>query len=390
MIRNLSSRLRTLSTMPAQAAPPPQEEMPLWRIVRRYPLAHTVGRAQLSALLQVGVSGFSLLSPGEAFDPHAAVYLDTETTGLSGGVGTLAFLVGMGYLEGEEFVVEQLLLRDYCDEGAVLAAVAERISGRALVTYNGASFDLPLLRARMIMNRLQEPLGNPHTDLLTAARRVYKLRLRKCALTDIESGALGFVREDDLPGREAPERFFRFLRTREEELLLEVARHNAQDIVSLAALHGQLARLASQPEEGHRADAVGIGRLHERAGQLEWAERCYRIAAAGRPGSAEGMAARWALHRLYRRTKRPQEERDALLSLVDARVGGQEALLALAKVCEHRLKDYPTALYAVDEASQRARESGDAALLEELSKRRARIVRRAGKQSREDGVRHVR
>ena len=185
----------------------------------------------------------------EHLRPEDLLFLDTETTGLKGGAGTVAFLIGLGRFEGERFVVTQFLMRDYDEEPFVLTPVLEALGRcKAVVTFNGASFDMPLLQTRLIMNRLHQGYeAPPNLDLLHIARRVYKLRVRQCTLGRLEEEVFGTPRVDDLPGSQVPERYFEYIRTRELALLDDILAHNAQDILSMARLLYALAHLHEQP-----------------------------------------------------------------------------------------------------------------------------------------------
>ena len=176
-------------------------------------------------------------------------FLDTETTGLSHGAGTVAFLVGIGFFDGEGFLVRQYLMRDYDEEAFLLSHVSKDVQRSALLcTFNGATFDLPMLEARFTMNRMREQwTPKPHVDLLPASRRVWKLRLKKCNLTSLEVAVLGLERVDDLPGALVPERYFSFLKTKDFSLLQDILEHNAQDIISLAHILDRLLRLHDAP-----------------------------------------------------------------------------------------------------------------------------------------------
>ncbi|NCB05689.1 MAG: hypothetical protein EOM69_09240, partial [Clostridia bacterium] len=152
------------------------------------------------------IFSFSLPRP---LSPESLVFLDTETTGLSGGAGTLAFLVGLGHIENGRFVVRQYLMRDYGEEPYMLSAVADALSRfRMLVTFNGKSFDAPLLRSRLLINRISAGcVPALHADVLYPSRRVWKLRLGSCTLGRLEEAVLGVHREDDLPGAQVPQAY---------------------------------------------------------------------------------------------------------------------------------------------------------------------------------------
>lgn len=180
-------------------------------------------------------------------DLPRAAYVDTETTGLSTGAGTVAFLVAIGTLEGDRLRVRQLLLPDYPDEGALLRLVMADL-GRVdrLVSYNGRTYDLPLLVARLTVHGLFTAMsGMPgrHDDLLPVSRRLFRRPLGSARLADIERGVLGIERAADLPGSEVPGRWFGYLRGGSPDLLADVLDHNLQDVASLALLEAEIIRL---------------------------------------------------------------------------------------------------------------------------------------------------
>ena len=172
--------------------------------------------------------------------PAEWAFLDTETTGLAGGTGTCAFLVGVGRITPEGFRVRQFFMRDYCEEASLLDALARHLAPfRVLITYNGRTFDQPLLETRYRLNRSRPPFGKlEHLDLLYGARRLWKLRYETCRLVDLENQVLGFERQGDVPGALIPYLYFEYLRTGRAARLLPVFHHNATDILTLACLTG--------------------------------------------------------------------------------------------------------------------------------------------------------
>lgn len=176
-----------------------------------------------------------------------ACYFDTETTGLSTGAGTVIFLAGLGWVQGDVFVARQYLLPDYPHEAGLLRGVCRELGAlRRMVTYNGRSFDLPLLVARLTMNGLfaeMAALPQQHDDLLPLARRLWRRPLGGARLAHVETGVLGVRRTSDCPGSEVPERYFSYLRSGSPDALAEVLDHNLQDIASLALIEAELVRL---------------------------------------------------------------------------------------------------------------------------------------------------
>ena len=281
------------------------------------------------------------------FDLREAVFLDTETTGLAGGTGTAAFLIGAGWVEGDRFRVRQYFMRDYHEEPALLQGLSDDVSNFSrLVTFNGKSFDIPLLAARFQLARRRFPLAEvPHLDLLHPARRLWRARLESCRLQSLEAALLGLRRRGDIPGDEIPQVYFDWVRRRDARRLERVFEHNRQDIVSLAAL----AVLACQWVEGGRAedprDVYSLARLLERARLFERSDEEYRRAVALGAGGLRGSA----LLRLGMRAKRAGDlERAAGLWEQAGEAGEVEAWRELAMHHEHRTHDLEAALRAVE------------------------------------------
>ncbi|MBN1139060.1 MAG: ribonuclease H-like domain-containing protein [Anaerolineae bacterium] len=220
-------------------------------------------------------------------DPDRIAFVDTETTGLAGGSGTCTFLVGVGVFEGDAFVVHQFFMRDYGEEPAQIEALGDLLDRmEAVVSFNGKSFDLPLLETRFIMNRQPPRLtGAPHLDLLVPARRIWKHRLNSCALSSLEGNVLGVRRtQADVPGWLIPELYVEYTRTGDACNLPGVFYHNAQDILSLVTLAARLCTLLTSDEQLAGGmlpgeDLYGLGGLLLDLGQSARAEQVYSQAA---------------------------------------------------------------------------------------------------------------
>lgn len=172
------------------------------------------------------------------FDPRGVVFFDTETTGLAGGAGTRAFMIGMARWREGMLEIRQLLITRLAAEAAMLAEFAGWIEPSAvLASYNGKSYDAPLLRARYRLARMHDPLaGSAHVDLLYPVRRRYRGRFENCRLVTIERNVLKIIREDDLPGSEAPAAWLTYLHGGPSGNLCRVVAHNRQDVATLARL----------------------------------------------------------------------------------------------------------------------------------------------------------
>jgi len=280
-------------------------------------------------------------------------FIDTETTGLSGGAGTYAFLIGVGRFINQDFHLTQLVMRDPIEEPAQLFTLENLLAPcDAVVTFNGKSFDLPLLKTRYITHRWPVPFTDyPHFDLLHLARGLWRDRLASRTLGNLEVQIIGTARtDDDIPGWAIPQLYFDYLDTGDASLLKGVIYHNAMDIISLAALFNRMARLLSNPFEEeikHVADIIALGKLFERLGDHVKARRLYgyglehdEINADNFPESAllDGLT-RLAL--IYKR----DNNYPAAVPLWEqaARHNHLPSYVELAKYYEHKEKNYSTA-----------------------------------------------
>ncbi|NUP10352.1 MAG: ribonuclease H-like domain-containing protein [Polyangiaceae bacterium] len=208
------------------------------------PLGHRVGSIGIATSLAADPSVLAMLALDPSLagcDLRRALYLDTETTGLAGGTGTVPFLLGLGYYDAadERFVVEQVLLRTFAEEAAMVEHLRRRAAEASmLVTFNGKAFDWSLLKTRSTMNRADRLPVLPHLDLLHVVRRLHKHRLRSCALQRIEEDILGQRRVDDVCGADIAAIYHHYVRTRDVAALEPVIIHNSLDVVSMFALVG--------------------------------------------------------------------------------------------------------------------------------------------------------
>jgi uncharacterized protein len=310
------------------------------------------GSADIGSLAELPRDLLASISEGAIPEasPEEWAFLDTETTGLSGGTGTCAFLVGVGRITPEGFHVRQFFMRDYAEEASLLDAVARHLAQfRVLITYNGRTFDQPLLETRYRLNRARPPFARlEHLDLLYGARRLWKLRFESCRLVDLENQVLGVERQGDLPGALIPYVYFEYLRTREAARLLPVFHHNALDILTLACLTGIVPHAFKDPSNAvfrHGAEALGIARWLRQAGALEQALGLFRSAVeTGLPDDLL-FSTLWDSALLERKLGRWEQALSGWTDLAAARNPFRvRALEELAKHYEHREKNYPLAL----------------------------------------------
>ena len=265
------------------------------------------------------------------------LFLDTETTGLSGGTGTLVFMLGLARIEGDRIEAEQWLLTRPSGEPAMLDAIAERVPRDAvLVSYNGKAFDVPLIAARHALHRRRDPFAaKPHWDLLAPTRRAFESRWPDCRLQTTERRLLGIERVDDLPGAFAPAAFTTLLRSGDAALMRRVLDHNRQDLWSLVHLLEVLGRVWSAPH-AFDADAAAIARRLVAGARIGEAERALEGALATQ------RDARRELARIRRRQRRHDESAELWRPLADS--GCVQALESLAKIAEHAHRDFDEAL----------------------------------------------
>jgi len=295
------------------------------------------------------------------------VFIDLETTGLSGGAGTVAFLVGCGWFDLGAFQIRQFLLTSYAAERALLCAVAECLDDTSLlVTYNGKTFDVPVMETRWLFHRMAPPLESVrHFDMLHPARRLWRKREQTgrgsspdedacCRLSTLEQVLCGVTRVGDVPGMEIPARYFRFLRTGDACPLEPVLEHNRIDLVSLAAVTAAGVRLVTQGSDGccNAYEALALGKLFERAGALDAAMSCFNRAASDLRSHVDVRAE--ALYRLglrLRRERRFEEAAATWKRVLELRPPRRSQSSVLGPLCqfavrqlaihhEHRERDY--------------------------------------------------
>ncbi|GGJ05671.1 hypothetical protein GCM10010885_13500 [Alicyclobacillus cellulosilyticus] len=308
--------------------------------------------------------------------PEDVFFYDTESTGLGTGAGTFPFLHGVGYLAEDEWVMEQWLVADYAEEPAVLQAVRERLCapGAVVMTFNGKAFDWPLLQSRLRLYRMDfagEPL---QADLMHPCRRLWRKQLEKVSLGRLETHVLGLTRQGDLPGREAPARYFAFLTAPRAEDLEPVLAHNAADLCALAGLAAVLARLytGEQPPDGAHGYAA-LGAWHAEWREHEVADRCYR-AAVHAPDA--DWRVRWLASLYFKRQGQWSAACAVWAEMADRHPWTVAPLVELAKFAEHHARDLAAARRWTALALERAAARHDRSAVDELRHRLARIERK--------------
>ena len=349
MPSSLKSKLNALSSG-ASPAPKPAARPVLMEYVSRVPADE--------ALFSLDGGGLRRMRFDEPFDPRRALFLDTETTGLSGGAGTVAFLVGLGRVEGDQFTVYQYLMPNYGAEPLLLEKTAALIrQADTLVTFNGRSFDVPLLRSRFVM----------------------------CMTAWMEVAS----QMNDIPGAEVPERYFAFLKSGDMSLLEDIVEHNRQDIVSLGTLLARLSRAYAAPlEQTSMLDVFSLGKALEKQGEQAEAGACYRLAARERPLSTmtrlrERHVAGSANQRLSLMLRSGQDWSAAECvwrEMIERKQMGVFPYVELAKLYEHRVGNPREALRLTEAALSLAAEEEK----EALERRKIRLLARIAARERRE------
>ena len=319
------------------------------------------GGMLLDRVMEIPTYPVSLVSRDETLmdlDFSRTLFIDVETTGLAGGTGTYAFLVGVGYFERSRFVTRQFFLRDLSEEWAmlwVLGDLARRF--RFLVTFNGKRFDIPLLETRFILSRMENPLKDlPNYDLLFPCRRIWRGAYEDCRLTTLESCVLGMDRQDDVPSDMIPDLYFDYLRRGDGSRVHRVFYHNRMDVLSLVTLAARIHELVHAPETASRSGWIevnSLGKLFSRKGRMGKAIECFHDALRFCKDSRE-----WEILKplsLAMKREKQMDQAAAIWMEMISLDGGRELFPyeELAKFYEHQMKDHTEALSWVREAFEK-------------------------------------
>lgn len=301
-VSSLRRQLAFLKSRPPEEFPPlhaidgVEEVTPMGRhlVLRNvYGDDHYHGNVRLGRFSCPDLQRFMALikARGTVEGRNAIVFLDTETTGIHGGTGMVPFLVGLGYFEDADFHMVQYFIRDFDEEPSMLLTLADVLQRfKLLITYNGSSFDVPLLETRFTLARLNSPFTDMlHVDLLPAARRLWRNGHGSCRLAALENRIVAFLRGADIPGGMIPRAYFDFLQRRSSAVISSVLRHNVHDVVSLAALTiCACDRLTGEPAAlDNPPDLYSLARILENTPEWRRALRIYEMAIQG--GLAEPL-----------------------------------------------------------------------------------------------------
>lgn len=345
----------------------------------------------LSSIFKISPEIISLIAKDTSYqnlDFRKSVFIDTETTGLAGGSGTYAFLVGVGFFEKDKFKLLQYFMKDYDQEPAILYSLNLLMKQfESIVSFNGKAYDIPLLSTRFLINRMENPLEKPfHLDLLASARRIYKERFSSVSLSSLETNLFYMQRKGDIPSFEIPSIYFRFLRDKNPYPLKPIFYHNRMDILSLVTLVIKMADALKNPlgSDGcSDQDFYCLARIYEDMGMFDESIKCYQKA-LDVPDVREKAYFRLSL--LYKRLGHWGEALKLWNHMAENNINATFALVELAKLYEHIAKDYSKAEQATRKALEltyrkksllgRCNEGE----IGELKKRMERIKQKKGKQ----------
>jgi uncharacterized protein YprB with RNaseH-like and TPR domain len=286
---NLTRHDRSKEPQTPAFEPLPRE--PLQWLENSYPMDVRYGRIKIASGLEISGEVLACLSQDEAFkdlDLSTALFIDLETTGLSGGSGVIPFNVGMGYYRDDKFVVGQYFLGEMAEEERMIHELAEffkEMDFQSVVTYNGKSFDIPLLETRFILHRQPFTLSElPHLDFLFPARRLWSHKYESCRLFHLALHVVQTGRTEDIPSAEVPWRYFQYLQTGNYNLIEPILYHNQEDILSLLGLVVIGAHIFNEDPElcmGDAMDFYGAGKVMANAGDLEKSVQFFQKALDG-------------------------------------------------------------------------------------------------------------
>jgi len=320
-----------------------------------------------------------LLAPGapeDIADTGQWLFLDTETTGLTGGTGTYPFLIGLAWWEGGGLEVEQLFMREYSEERSLLAALSERLAERTvLVTFNGKSFDWPLLETRFRMTRtMAPPVPRAHLDFLHPARNLWRLRLGSVRLSQLERHVLGWDRGADLVSELIPRIYLDFVRGGQPDPLVPVFEHNQMDLCGLAGLSARILSLLGDEQDSSRdgLELYGVSRICERRGELKRARQLYEQSIGLVLPAETDRCARMALARLAKRDRDFARARELWESTLGDTPEGYHAYEQLAIYYEHEARDPGQALAIARQALAQLRSANQVKTIAPAAYRRSK------------------
>ena len=347
---------------PSQPPVEPQKREPLLLFENAYPLETSYGKITLSSGLQIKGDVLTWLSRDSAFenlDLSNALFIDLETTGLSGGTGVIPFLIGLGYYRDDRFHVTQFFLGELAEEERMIQEFGQFLSQmnfQSIITFNGKGFDMPLLETRFILHRQPFSLSElPHLDFLYSARSLWRHKHESCRLYHLAREVVQADRAEDIPAAEVPGRFFQYLQTGNFEVIEPVLYHNQEDILSLLGVVIVGSIIFSEAGEEEFADAMdlyGAGKVMENVGEVEKSVHFFKRALEGKLSEEISLQARRKLSTYFKKG----EDWERAVSLWKEMTASNRASLnqlysfrELAMYFEHKMKKFEEALKVAEE-----------------------------------------
>ncbi len=340
----------------------PLPKEPLQWLENSYGLEVRYGRIKIASGLKISGEVLACLSQDEAFrdlDLSTALFIDLETTGLSGGSGVIPFNVGMGYYRDDKFIVGQYFLGEMAEEERMIQELAEffkEMNFQSVVTYNGKSFDIPLLETRFILQRQPFLLSElPHLDFLFPARRLWSHKYESCRLFHLALNVVQTGRTEDIPSAEIPWRYFQYLQTGNYDLIEPILYHNQEDILSLLGLVVIGAQIFSEDPElcmGDAMDFYGAGKVMANAGDLEKAVQFFQKALDGNLTDEVSVETKRRLSVHFKKHQDWEKAVPIWEEMTSTTVVTQAQLFSfreLAMHLEHRLKNFEEAKRIAEE-----------------------------------------
>ncbi|MEE8604732.1 MAG: ribonuclease H-like domain-containing protein [Candidatus Aminicenantaceae bacterium] len=357
---NLTRKEKPKKSQSPAFEPLPRE--PLQWLENSYALDVRYGRIKLAAGLGIGGEVLACLSRDNAFkelDLSTALFIDLETTGLSGGAGVIPFNIGMGYYRDDKFVVGQYFLGEMAEEERMIQELGEffkEMDFQSVVTYNGKSFDIPLLETRFILHRQPFLLsGLPHLDFLFPARRLWSHKYENCRLFHLALNVVQAGRTEDIPSAEIPWRYFQYLHSGNYDLIEPILYHNQEDILSLLGVVVIGAHIFSEDPElcmGDAMDFYGAGKVMANAGDVEKSVQFFQKALDGKLTDEVSIETKKRLAVHFKK----QQDWDKAVPIWEEMTSNNVVTPAqffsfreLAMHLEHRLKNYKEAKRIAEE-----------------------------------------
>lgn len=347
---------------PKASAFEPLPKEPLQFLENTYSLGSRYGRIKISSGLEISGETLSCLSQEAAFrdlDLSTALFIDLETTGLSGGTGVIPFNVGMGYYRDDKFHVAQYFLGELAEEERMIQELGDffrDMNFHSVVTYNGKGFDLPLLETRFILYRQPFVLSAlPHLDFLYAARRLWSHKYESCRLYHLALEVVRADRSEDIPSAEIPWRYFQYIHTGNFELIEPILYHNQEDILSLLGVVIIGAHIFSEDPDlcmGDAMDFYGAAKVMENIGNVEGSVKFFQRALDGSLSEEVSLEAKKRLSSHFKRNQEWERAVPIWEEMTSSRVVTPAQLYSfreLAMYLEHRLKKYEEAKKIAEE-----------------------------------------